>query len=263
LTQESSSTQQALNQQKTTTNILQAASNNLQAATSHQIAPIQQSPQSNPSFSWDFGQNYAFGGTFSSSSPFSFDPNPTHTEDTDSQGTLSTQDTITTKDSGITTHDPIIPTQDSGINVQDAGVNTHEAGTNTQDAGISVQDGGMSIQDAGISGEEAIRRQDSTTSLTQDTTSSVQDAASQDRTMRNGGVGVGVADLISQSMSGGGSVGEVVQGSKWLLVWLNGVSSLQQFSRVYLMFTSTRMVLYCPCNTYYATYQLQGNALKA
>lgn len=78
---------------------------------------------------------------------------------------------------------------------------------------------------------------------------------------------MGVAELISTSMSGGlsggRSLGDVVQGNKWLLVWLNGVSSLQQFSHVYIMFTSTRIVLYCPCNTYYATYQLQGNALKA
>jgi hypothetical protein len=66
-------------------------------------------------------------------------------------------------------------------------------------------------------------------------------------------------------MSGRSSVSlwDTIQGSKWLLVWLNGVNNLQQFSRVYLMFTSTRMVLYCPCNTYYATYQLKGNALKA
>jgi hypothetical protein len=31
---------------------------------------------------------------------------------------------------------------------------------------------------------------------------------------------------------------------------------------VYIIFTSSKIILYCPCNTYYTNYQLQGNSLK-
>lgn len=77
--------------------------------------------------------------------------------------------------------------------------------------------------------------------------------------------GMGVAELISQSMNGNSSASlwDTIQASKWLLVKLKDVNNLQQFSRVYLMFTSTRIVLYCPCNTYYSFYQLNGNTLRA
>ena len=50
--------------------------------------------------------------------------------------------------------------------------------------------------------------------------------------------------------------------NKWLLTWLNGISSLPvEFTHVYLIFTTSRIILYCPCNTFYTSYQFQGSSL--
>lgn len=50
--------------------------------------------------------------------------------------------------------------------------------------------------------------------------------------------------------------------NKWLLIWLNGVNSLQQIGVVYIIFTPAKIILYCPCNTYYTNYLLEGNSLR-
>lgn len=50
--------------------------------------------------------------------------------------------------------------------------------------------------------------------------------------------------------------------NKWLLTWLNGINTLSpDFTHVYLIFTTSRIILYCPCNTFYTAYQFQGNNL--
>jgi hypothetical protein len=75
-----------------------------------------------------------------------------------------------------------------------------------------------------------------------------------------------ITDLISKGMNSDATpslpLSQFILSNKWQLIWLNGISNLpQSFSRVYVIFTSAKIILYCPCNTYYTDYQLSGNSL--
>jgi heat shock protein HslJ len=58
------------------------------------------------------------------------------------------------------------------------------------------------------------------------------------------------------------SLSEFIQQAKWAIQWMNGYSFVPSLlQRTYLIFTDSRLILYCPCNTYYTTYRLQGDTL--
>ena len=57
-------------------------------------------------------------------------------------------------------------------------------------------------------------------------------------------------------------ISDFVQTGKWQVNWLSGLSYIPPTLRmVYLIFTSTKIILYCPCNTFYTNYVLRGNVL--
>lgn len=55
---------------------------------------------------------------------------------------------------------------------------------------------------------------------------------------------------------------EFLQTGKWLITWISGITYVpSNLQLVYLIFTSAKIILYCPCNTYYTNYALNGNTL--
>ena len=72
---------------------------------------------------------------------------------------------------------------------------------------------------------------------------------------------------VSAVLSGGGTsttlpLSSYVQQGKWFVEWINGYSAIPSaLSRTYLIFTESKIILYCPCNTYYTNYALEGSKL--
>jgi hypothetical protein len=57
-------------------------------------------------------------------------------------------------------------------------------------------------------------------------------------------------------------ISQFVLQAKWLLLSLKGLTRVPDLLvRTYLIFTADRIVLYCPCNTFYTEYKLLGNLL--